>query len=337
MATPITECTKLSAATAPTHSTLAILHKQLNTYAAGITSSRGGGDHGHLALVYSDAKYLALTQVAFIAPVHPGPTPIPGATGPIITENNRLHAAAIAEHKIYKDTQATIKQMILAAVPLTFIGELEDNELGFATVTPQVILQHLDTNYGKVTHADLSKNKSRMNKPWSGDQPIEDLWTQIATAKAYAATHNPISEADTVMAATDNLQNSGLFKDDLKSWRSKPIADQNWANLKEHFNQANSDRLQVQTVGGAGYSAKTEPTKENKANYDELKEFKNWKYCWSHGLNKSHSSKHCGQPLEGHVKEATLNNTHDGNRIILVPSAGRVNGPRRPPPRQAVV
>jgi len=251
MATTITECTKLSASTAPTHSTLAILHKQLNTYAAGITSSRGGGNHGHLALVYNDAKYLALTQVAFIAPVHPGPTPIPGATGPIITENNRLHAAALIDHKLYKDTEATIKRMILAAVPITFIGELEDNELGFATVTPQEILQHLDTNYGKVTHADLSKNKARMNQPWSADQTIKDLWTQISTAKAYTATHNPITEADTVMAATNNLQASGLFADDRKTWRNKPLDDQNWLNLKEHFNQANTNRLQMLTVGGA--------------------------------------------------------------------------------------
>jgi hypothetical protein len=175
-----------------------------------------------------------------------------------------------------------------------------------------------------------------MNKPWSGDQPIEDLWTQIATAKAYAATHNPITEADTVMAATDNLQASGLFADDLKTWRNKPIADQNWLNLKEHFNQANVNRLTMITVGGAGYTAKEDPNKENKAAYDELKEFKNWKYCWSHGLNKSHASKHCTAPLKGHCKEATINNTRDGNRIILVPNADKGNGVRKAPPRQQI-
>jgi hypothetical protein len=331
MATTTVECTPLSATTAPTHLTLALLHRQLNTHAMGVTSNRGGGNHGHLAIVMDAIKYLALTNVAFIAPVHPGPTPTPGATGPIITENNRLHAAAIIEHKLYKDTEATIKRMIIAAVPITYIGELQDQELGFATVTPQAILQHLDTNYGKITYDDLAENKASMNKQWTGDQPIEILWTQISQAKSYAANHNPITEKDTVMAAIDNLHASGLFPDDLKTWRNKPLVDQNWINLRDHFNQANTNRLQLQTVGGAGYTAKEDTNKENRAGNDE---FKNWKYCWSHGLNKSHAGKHCTAPLEGHIKEATLNNPLEGNRIILFPNTGRGNGARRAPPRQ---
>jgi hypothetical protein len=158
------------------------------------------------------------------------------------------------------------------------------------------------------------------------------LWAQITQAKAYAATHNPITEKDTVIAAITNLQASGLFADDLKNWRNKPLADQTWSNLKEHFNQANKNRLQLQTISNAGYTAKEEANKD-KEKKTTNGEFKDWKYCWSHGLNKSHAGKHCTAPLEGHVKEATLNNPRDGNRIILFPNAGRGNGIRRAPPR----
>ena len=105
MAQPSVECTPLSKEMAPTHLTLATLHRELNTHAASIESARGGGQHGHLALVMNDVAYMAIANQQFIAPVHPGPNPVPGNTQPQIIENNRLHAAALQEHKVYKDTE----------------------------------------------------------------------------------------------------------------------------------------------------------------------------------------------------------------------------------------
>jgi hypothetical protein len=137
------------------HLTLATLHRELNTVAMGVTSNRGGQNHGHLALVMTAPNYLALTNHAFIIPMHPGPNPQPGATQPQITENNCLHIAAIAEHKTYKDTENNLKQMILKAVPLTYIEELQDQLLCFSQVTPSTILEHLE-HYGTITFKDLA-------------------------------------------------------------------------------------------------------------------------------------------------------------------------------------
>jgi hypothetical protein len=133
--TTVMECTALSKDKAPTHLTLETLHRELNTMAMGVTSDRGGGEHGHLAIVMSDEEYLALTNEEFEVPEHPGPNPEPGATQPIITENNRLHALALSTHKIYKDTETQLKAALLKAVPHTYIQELQDRKLGFATTT----------------------------------------------------------------------------------------------------------------------------------------------------------------------------------------------------------
>lgn len=329
------ECTPLSQTKAPTHLTLATLHRELNTYAMGVTSNRGGGNHGHLALVTTAAAYLALTNQPFDIPVHPGPHPQPGATQPIITENNRLHTAAIAEHKTYKDTENALKQMILKAVPLTYIDELQDQLFGFAQITPVTILQHLDTNYGTVTLEDLAHNLETMHAKWSADKPIEVLWAQITQARSYAAAHDDITDKAAIMSAINNIETTGLFADDLKMWRNMEIATQTWPKLKQHFNQANRNRLMNATISNAGYTAKgtpTAPTEDNpRAQGND--EFRNWKYCWTHGLNRSHNSMQCRVPADGHNKEATINNMAQGCRSItlLIPRTGtRFNNRRQP-------
>ena len=59
----------------PTNTTLQLLQRQLFTNARSVPSARGGGLHGHLAILLSDAEYIARVGVAFEVPLHPGPPP----------------------------------------------------------------------------------------------------------------------------------------------------------------------------------------------------------------------------------------------------------------------
>jgi hypothetical protein len=339
--TTVMECTALSKDKAPTHLTLETLHRELNTMAMGVTSDRGGGEHGHLALVMTDEEYLELTNEEFEVPTHPGPNPEPGATQPIITENNRLHALAITEHKTYKDTETQLKAALLKAVPHTYIQELQDRKLGFATTTTKELLHHLDTNYGTVNFDDLTRNLEDMKKAWNGEAPIEDLWTQVQLARAYAEDHDPITEKAGIIAAVAIIKASGLFIDDLKAWNNKPNAGKTWITLKEHFNQANKNRLENPTVAHVGYAAKeanaTDKTedKENKKNRtnNSNNPFRNWNYCWSHGMNRSHNGHRCKFPLQGHIKGATINNTQNGSTVIVVGPRPQVGTEQQPEPQ----
>ncbi len=58
---------------------------------------RGGGLHGHLAMVMSDADYLARAGVAFAIPVHPGPPPPPVGAAAAMAIALRLYTEAIAD------------------------------------------------------------------------------------------------------------------------------------------------------------------------------------------------------------------------------------------------
>ena len=118
MTMTIPSCTPLAKDKRPTHLTLSNLHKELNAFAMKQKSSRGGGQHGYLALVIPPAAYLALTNVTFVIPVYPGENPVHpvGANGPIITESNRAHLANLNQFNTYREVENGLKEMILAAV-----------------------------------------------------------------------------------------------------------------------------------------------------------------------------------------------------------------------------
>jgi hypothetical protein len=185
MTTLLPTSTPLAKDSRPTHLTLTTLHRELNTYAMAQKTSRGGGNHGYLALLMTPAAYLTLTEVEFVLPAYPGADPVhaAGATGPQITEANRAHLSNLTQFNTYKDIENGLKKMLLAAVPSTFIQVLEHQLLCYTQVSTLQLLTHLDTTYGEVTNQDLANNLDQMNRPWDPSTPIEDLWTQIQKAR----------------------------------------------------------------------------------------------------------------------------------------------------------
>jgi len=78
----------------PSYATLTIWQKELSGNAASVSSHLGDGRQGHLALTISEANYLAINgNVAFVPHNNPPlqPEQAVGATGPQITEANRMH------------------------------------------------------------------------------------------------------------------------------------------------------------------------------------------------------------------------------------------------------
>ena len=219
--------------------------------------------------------------------------------------------------------------MLLKAVPKVYIHEMEDPVLGYAKVSTKQLLKHLDDNYGKVTARDLARNTNQMNQQWTSEQPIQNLWTQIQRARTYGAPYDPITEQTAMRAAVSNLRNTGLFTDDIKNWENKPLADQTWLTLKLHFNQANNHRLENPTVADAGYTAATKESDKENAKKRTGEPLTHWKYCWSHGLQKSHDSTNCMYPKTGHVNTATLDDRHNGAMVIYAGNSGRNNVNRR--------
>jgi hypothetical protein len=97
----------------------------------------------------------------------------------------------------------------------------------------------------------------------------------------------------------------------------------------KHFNIANKARLRTQTTINVGYSVVQPPVippKDTSAQHKKKEELSGWKYCWTHGVNKSHNGHNCMYPHEKHIKAATINNPKGGSTGITYPNRNRTPG-----------
>ena len=117
-----------------------------------------------------------------------------------------------------------------------------------------------------VKEEDLDRNLKELHRPWSLHQPIETLFIQLHTCRAFAETNDPISEATAVRAGLINLENTASFTEAIREWRHKPVADRTLDNFETHFSAADSERKRTLTTRAAGYhqaATVTENTNDN--------------------------------------------------------------------------
>jgi hypothetical protein len=336
----------------PTAATLRTLQRQLVANAMAVHSNNGGGAHGHLSLVMTDAAYTALTGVAFVAPVHPGPAPVhaAGATQFQITETNRQFDTDVKIFHTYTQTRLKLKQQILAAVDNLYTQTLENDMFGYAQVEPLDLLDHLWDIYGAVTPDDIEKNRSRLTEPWNPDDGLEDLWQRISEIKQFATrAGEAIPDAVVVRLTKQVVEETGVFSNAIDKWQDKAPADQTWPNFITHFERENKERLRKLTAQTAGFHgahnagetanpamqtpprrpplpATTPPPRRVPPSATAITpdvhvstNGRKMYYCWSHGLgvNPNHTSTTCRNKKEGHNDAATADNLLGGCNIIM--------------------
>ena len=322
----------------PTYATIARLCKEVNSNAMKVPSVRGSGDHGHLAITIEDARYRALTGVDFDAPANPGKAVDhqANATAPQIIENNRFFDAATREFQLFNTVQDLLKRQILDAVDAMYLDDLNDENVGFATVTCRQILSHLRMHYGSITPDELDDNLVELDRQWQPPAPLEALFQQIKQCRCIAVEgHDPITDKTAVRAALKNVEATGLFSEACRDWRKKPVAQQTMHAFKQDFSLADKERQRTTTSASAGFhganavSSITTPapsTPNYRASAAPASTTQNRSasipktihYCWTHGLgrNPRHTSPKCRNPAENHCKEATLYNMMGGCRRI---------------------
>ena len=341
----------------PTNTTLRLLQRQLYTNARAVESPRGGGDHGHLALLLSDEAYLARAGTPFEVPLHPGPAPPAtiGATAAQLAESIRAYNQALADVSLYSRLRAALTAQILAAVSDSFLSALEDPDFGFSDVTPRAMLAHLQLKYGTITPEELETNRAALSEAWNLDDPIEDLWKKIANIQRVAAFGDaPITDITAITLTLAMLEKTGLLASTTEKFRLRPITEWTFAIFRAEFELGNQERLRKLTAGAAGFhgahnalltssphpavattiaaAASSHPTVVTPAaasspaahvSVDGGKMY----YCWTHGLGtrSTHTSATCLNKAEGHRDDATAFRMRGGNNTI---SAGR---PRRLP------
>ncbi|KAI2509715.1 hypothetical protein MHU86_4697 [Fragilaria crotonensis] len=328
----------------PTNTTLQLLQRQLFTNARSVPSARGGGVHGHLAILLSDAEYLARVGSEFIVPVHPGPPPAAVGTSASVSVALRTYADALADVTLYNNLRAALTAQILTAVNASFLSALEDPDFGFGDVTPLAMLTHLRNEYGTMTPEELERNRDALSEPWNLDDPIEDLWSKISNIQRVARLGAvPIPDITVITLTLAMIEKTGLLASTTDKFRLRPTAEWTFDLFKAEFKMGNQERIRRLTASDAGYHgahqasvitpppvsalATGAPTTAPSPAYQVSVEGGKLYYCWTHGLttHRNHTSATCHHKATGHIDNATAFRMQGGNNTI---STGR---PRRIP------
>ena len=211
----------------PTFETIKAAHMKLKTNAASIPSTLGGGNHGLLGLVLTNAVYNTLTGHNFVLPNNPGAVPtIPNnATAAQIGEEVRQHGERLRCYQETNRTDHALKQLLLNSFDEMYTRGLRNVHTGYSNVTTIALLNHLYTTYGCITTMDLEENDARMKTPYDATQPIEVLFNQIETAQEFAEAGNaPYPDSVIINTAYLLLFKTGLYCDACREWnRRAPV------------------------------------------------------------------------------------------------------------------
>jgi len=337
--------TALEAIGEPSPRAIRILQTELYANASAIPSDLGGGDHGHLGMLMPNAEYILISTggAAYGIPVRPQVPAFAGAAAVIAAIQEDYRRAQETYHT-HRDLSNQIKKLILDAVPLDYLSELAHPTMGYSSVTPSQMLEHLVTNYGGITAKDLRDNMERLKTPWNPDTPIESVFTNGTFCRNFANEgNNPISDETYVLILVDIFEASGVLEKAIEDWEAKPVADQTLANAIPHFKTGNRLRL-IKEAKTAKNTLAANQAISNQAIDQKLatKEtgtltgagLKGWDYCYTHGICK-HSGCACPSPKEGHKKEATMNNRMGGTNNLKprkTKKAGGGGGQENEPP-----
>jgi hypothetical protein len=241
----------------PSFASLKRAQQQLNSHATSIHSHCGDGSHGHLALTVSAATYISITGTPFQAPVNPTEQPDHprGSTEAEITELNRQHLVNQKVYRLYQQTNNSLRNQLIAAVPLLYIEDLLDDTIGWGNTTCLQLLDHLWETYGTITAAELEANLATMKEPWNTKSPIQTVFTQLKDAIAFPrAGQDLISTATAIRAGYTIISNTGLFETSCREWRNNtPVANHTLHAFRLHFTSADRDRHQTATTDSSGY------------------------------------------------------------------------------------
>jgi hypothetical protein len=169
------------------------LRNQLKRNAANIQSNLGGGTHGDLGLILSDAAYaLFAPGTPYIWPANLGQLPIfpAGATGPQISAIKQFHCVQLFEFNRCTNVELALERFLIQSIDNIFIHALHQQHIGYANWTTRELLDHMFNSYGRVHPDNLVTNTKQMQEPWDPNTPFENLAKQIDNSANFADTAN---------------------------------------------------------------------------------------------------------------------------------------------------
>ena len=243
----------------PTNKALKTLQKELQANASSVETDLGGGNHGYLGLVLTDAEYATIPNTQpFIPPTYPPPLVIPANSTPI--QALELKEQYNEQKRLYlecKNVEKALLRHIQEAIEDKYINSLVDEYTNLLTQDVPTIMQYLFYNYGKVRSEEVtSKEAEVMSMTWQPSDPIVLLTRPIENLQKLAQQAGiPYTDQQLLEKGLSIIRSTRDFEYALTEWEKKPVADRTWATFKTHFHEAqlNLKKIRGPTMQQAGF------------------------------------------------------------------------------------
>jgi hypothetical protein len=166
----------------PTSESLFKLRNELKANAKSVYSNLSDGDHGHLALVLSDAQYALLTALPFIRPVFPGALVVPPNTsGPMAAAMKEAHQERIRLFREVQGVKKALIQQIVQAVEAPYLSSIRDRDSNVLRGAVCDILTHLLREVcGRVSPQMLEDRDNNLRSMvYNPQQPINVVFNAV--------------------------------------------------------------------------------------------------------------------------------------------------------------
>ena len=186
----------------------------------------GGGNHGYLGLVLTDAEYGAIdgSPPQFIPPTFPQPLVIPAGTDLLTAVHLRdSHRQAIADYRECKNVERALLRHVQGAVEAQYLDTLVDPNSRLIERSISDVLAHLKDRYGTIP-LDVVKNKEAEVRAIIFNpaeamvtifKPVEDLRKLVISAEV------PYTEKQLLSIALNVINNTMDFERAQEDWNKK--------------------------------------------------------------------------------------------------------------------
>ena len=148
---------------APTNKTLKRLKQELRANASSVESDLGGGNHGFLSLVLTDAEYTLISNTPFVAPAYPAALNIPTGTDQIDALNLReQHKEAKQAYYQCKTVEKALQRHIQDAIEGKYLESLVDKDTQLINEDVPDVLLYLFDLYGKVPSKEVKSKETEI-------------------------------------------------------------------------------------------------------------------------------------------------------------------------------
>ena len=250
---PNKELTPLSSSN-PSKSEIIRLKSETLENLASIYCTLPSGRNSWMAIIQTNAEFLAFHGQAFIQPNEPGyPNHDAWVPQHRVNQDLRLYNIALTQWMEYNAISDAIRNQLIDAINDSLITTLKEPIVGYSRRTPYEIVAYIESKYNKLTTTDISRNDATLREPYDPSIDIELYFKKIEDCVHLVADTSPYHPIQVINAAYESMYSTGLYHESCETWDTKPDIDKTWANFKVYF-QAEQTRINRRTAQSAGYA-----------------------------------------------------------------------------------